>query len=543
MVKKLAENLLASREILSSGQMRALEAAAIASGEVTGAELMARAGATVAGQIRLRWPLPGRVCVLCGPGNNGGDGYVVARLLHQAGWRVRVMGLDNTPPPDAARMKALWLAHGPVAPLTTAELRRASAELYVDAIFGTGLTRAPDADILSLLLHLGGRDGAGSFFADRLVAIDCPSGLCLDSGVMLGWPRGDCLHAPRARLTVTFDSPRRGQVLECGPELCGELVVADIGLGKWRGPRVTGGFDVAPARLSGPAFCRGESAYAPDRDALAMLGKRLAGHKFSHGHALIVAGGVGHGSAARLSARAALRVGAGLVTLAPPQTAMAEHALPPDALMRHPVDDPEDLARLLSDQRITSVLIGPGCGVDRAAALVPVVLSDGRGAVLDADALTAMSRRPDPVAGLTGAHVLTPHQGEFARIFADLADRLGQSPGAAVFSRLDAADEAARRAGCTVLLKGADTVVAAPDGRAHVQASSYDAAAPWLATAGSGDVLAGIIAGLLARGFHGFAAARIGAALHAAAGRLAGPGLIADDLPDALPAVFRAMDL
>ena len=541
----MGNNIFQSRPILTSAQMRRLERQAMDNGLATGAQLMERAGAAVAGEIRLRWPKPARACVMCGPGNNGGDGYVVARHLHQAGWQVRVLGMGDPAPPDAALMKRHWQQLGRIVPLTLETLRAQAAEVCVDAIFGTGLARPVAGGLLDLVHHLGDR----GLFAGRLVAIDGPSGMCMDSGQMLGWPRGHHDRAPQARLTVTFDSPRPGHVLASGPELCGELVVADIGLGPLRCPA-----DLGPmAMLGGPSFA---AAVAQDpapgqARALALalaLGKRASGHKFSHGHALIVAGGAGQGGAARLSARAALRVGAGLVTLAPPAEAMAEHALPPDALMRRAVDGPQDLAAWLKDQRLTAVLLGPGCGIERAGALLPVLLAAARGCVLDADALTALSRRKKALAGLHPACVLTPHLGEFQRLFPDIAAKLaGPQPPETMrgplYSKLDAASEAAARAGCTIVLKGPDTVIAGPEGRVFVQASSYDAAVPWLATAGSGDVLAGIIAGLMARGWAAFDAATQGAALHAEAGRSFGPGLIADDLPQQLPAVFRGLGL
>lgn len=537
----MGSNVFQSRPILTSAQMRRLEGQAMDTGLASGAQLMERAGAAVAGEIRLRWPKPARVCVLCGPGNNGGDGYVVARQLHQAGWQVRVLGMDQPAPPDAALMKRLWLETGPVEELTTCNLRRLDADLYVDAIFGTGLTRPVTGALLDLLHHLGDRQ----HFAGRLVAIDGPSGMCMDSGQMLGWPRGQHDHAPQARLTVTFDSPRPGHVLASGPELCGQLVVAAIGLEPLRRPAVLGPM----AMLGGPSFATAVPRdSAPGQGTALGLGKWATGHKFSHGHALIVAGGAGQGGAARLAAKAALRVGAGLVTLAPPTEAMAEHALPPDALMRRAVDGPQDLAARLEDPRLTAVLLGPGCGIERAGALLPALLAAARGCVLDADALTALSRRKEALAGLHPVCVLTPHLGEFARLFPDIAGKLsGPQPPETMrgplYSKLDAVSEAAARAGCTILLKGPDTVIAGPDGRAFIQASSYDAAVPWLATAGSGDVLAGIIAGLMARGWAAFDAAAQGAALHAEAGRSFGPGLIADDLPRQLPVVFRGLGL
>lgn len=555
------------------------------SGIASGLELMERAGAAVAAEIRLRWPEPGRLCVMCGPGNNGGDGYVVARLLHRAGWQVRVLGIDNDAPPDAAEMKRRWLGIGSVEELTESELRREDDDVYVDAIFGTGLKRPLEGEIAALMHHIGGLDGDRGWYAERLIAVDCPSGLCLDSGAVLGALRNTDGNLPHARLTVTFDRPRLGHVLEMGPELCGELVVADIGL-KWplygRGPARP-----APLRLpdiawlDGPSFCAGESrdqfAFKPEG-----LAKHSDDHKFSHGHVLIVAGGVEQGGAARLAAKAALRVGAGLVTIAPPADALAEHAGPPDALMRRAVDRPDDLAQRLEDKRITAVLLGPGCGIERAGVLLPVLLGSGRRCVLDADALTALARRREGLQGLHQDCVLTPHLGEFARLFPDIAEKLrgpqtpqflrykdlspedGMTVGdkmlqmqasiaaynssladmrGPLYSKLDAVREASERAGCVILLKGPDTVIAGPGGPAFIHASVYDAAAPWLATAGSGDVLAGLIAGLMARGIAPNQAARMGAALHAEAARSFGPGLIADDLPDQIPVVFRELGL
>lgn len=571
--------MLHGSEILTTAQMRAIESAAMASGQVSGAALMERAGSAVAGQIRLRWPKAGRATVLCGPGNNGGDGYVIARHLHQAGWRLRVLGMDSAAGADAARMRAEWLALGPILPLTERNLRSGpDADVYVDAIFGTGLTRPPEGEIAAILGYLAGSGGDGAFFSERLVAVDCPSGLCLDSGAFPGHPRRTDSLDLRARLTVAFDSPKPGHLLERGPDCCGELVIADIGLAPWRVRNLnadgTPSRGIRPPAIEAiwPDFAIADSRRDPDAAAqqAAWLRKEQAGsgHKFSHGHALIVAGGPAKGGAARLSARAALRVGAGLVTLAPPAEALAEHASPPDALMRRAIDDPAGLGGMLQDRRINALCIGPGCGLDRAAALLPAILGAGRAVVLDADALGALAADPGLLALLHDACVLTPHAGEFARLFPDLAARLehpalprgaGDADAAdaarltaehaayrqafaamrgPLYSRLDAAREAAARVGAVVLLKGPDTVIAAPDGRARIH-SAFDV--PWLATAGAGDVLAGIIAGLLARGLPALDAAATGAWLHAEAARDFGPGLIADDLPERLPSVLRRL--
>nr|WP_318843225.1 NAD(P)H-hydrate dehydratase [Gemmobacter serpentinus] len=270
------------------------------------------------------------------------------------------------------------------------------------------------------------------------------------------------------------------------------------------------------------------------------------GHKFTHGHALILSGSMGRGGAARLAARGALRIGAGLVTIAAPPDAMAEHAAQLNAIMLREVAGPEALTEALSDKRINALCLGPGLGVARAAALLPVALRAEHGAcvVLDADALTALAGMGDLAAWLSPRCILTPHAGEFARLFPDLAAKLAEpATTGPAYSKLDATRAAAARAGCVVLFKGADTVIAAPNGDAAINAAVYDRAAPWLATAGSGDVLAGFIAGLLARGFDPFAAACTAAWLHVEAARCFGPGLIAEDLPEELPKVFRALGI
>lgn len=561
--------MLTGAEVLTTAQMRAIESAAMASGAVTGLELMERAGAAVAGQIRLRWPKAGRATVLCGPGNNGGDGYVVARLLHRAGWRVRVLGMDNTPGPDAAEMKRRWLETGGIGALSVHVLRDGTAsDVYVDAIFGTGLTRPPKGEIAEIVHHVGGSGGDWGYYRPRLVAVDCPSGMCMDSGVLLGNSRDGGEFAPHARLTVAFDSPKPGHLIGLGPVLCGELIVADIGLKPWR-ERNLDGRGQRPVALEAiwPRFG------TPDARRIGLspadrLGKQSSAspHKYSHGHALILAGGPAKGGAARLSARAALRIGAGLVTIGAPQDALPEHAGQPDALMRRAIDDAKILAAILEDKRITALCLGPGCGVERAADLLPVLLASRRACVLDADALTAMAQ---DMQTLHGHCVLTPHAGEFRRLFPDLADKMeGPCPPAApdrksgfaglaayslasreyrkaleamtgpAYSKLDAAREAAARCGAVVLLKGPDTVIAHPDGQAAIH-SAFDI--PWLATAGAGDVLTGIITGLLARGLPPFDATCLGALIHANAARAFGPGLIADDLPDMIPRVLREM--
>jgi ADP-dependent NAD(P)H-hydrate dehydratase / NAD(P)H-hydrate epimerase len=243
------------------------------------------------------------------------------------------------------------------------------------------------------------------------------------------------------------------------------------------------------------------------------------------------------GGAARLAARGALRVGAGLVTLGCPLPALAENAARMDTVMLRPLHDGRALARMLDDQRYNALCLGPGMGFERARDMVPVATRSARGVVVDADALSAYGPDPGALFALCAPNVvLTPHGGEFRRLFPDLAERVAGDPDGVL--RL-----AARRSGAVVLLKGARTVIAAPDGAVAVSDATGARAAPWLATAGSGDVLAGVITGLLARGFPAFDAARLGTWLHVEAARSFGPGLIAEDLPEALPGVFRALGL
>ncbi|MAU53919.1 MAG: bifunctional ADP-dependent NAD(P)H-hydrate dehydratase/NAD(P)H-hydrate epimerase [Roseovarius sp.] len=497
-------------DLITAARMRAQERAAIESGVVTGLELMERAGRGVVAAILARWPDlasgPQRAQVLCGPGNNGGDGFVIARLLAARGWTVTayLLGDPARLPPDARANLDRWQAVGAVVPLAQALPDERSA-LLVDALFGTGLTRPLE----------GAARAACDRRAARIVSVDLPSGLCGDSGRVLGGA------AMRADLTVSFHAARPGHYLAEGPAHCGALVLADIGL------------DHGPGDATLVA--------APDAARLA----KGAGHKYTHGHALVLTGGAGHTGAARLAARAALRVGAGAVTLGVPGAARLEVACHITAEMLRPVAGAADLRAALADPRITALCLGPGLGLARAREMVPEALRHERAPciVLDADALTAFADAPDELFGdLHETCVLTPHAGEFARLFPDLAAELAApATRGPAFSRLDATRAAARRAGCVVLFKGPDTVIAAPDGRCSLHAACYDRAAPWLATAGSGDVLAGMITGLLARGMGPMEAAGAAAWLHAEAARAFGPGLIATDLAKELPGVLRAL--
>jgi hydroxyethylthiazole kinase-like uncharacterized protein yjeF len=509
-------------ELLTASQMRAIENAAIASGEVTGRDLMERAGRGVVDAILATWPEragePGKAVVFCGPGNNGGDGYVIARLLEARGWAVRVFGWGTPGTPDAAEARRDW--GGEVqAPDELDWATLADRPLVVDAIFGTGLVRAVLPGVWGAL-ELA--QGSGC----KVVAVDVLSGICSDSGRMRSVGGG--IERP-VDLTVTFDRPRLGHVLDAGGRLSGRLVVADLGLEMWRENllRMRGDEVVSVAQASG------------DLD-------KGGGHKYAHGHAMVLAGGVGRGGAARLAARGALRVGAGLVTLGCAPGALTENAGRLDAILLKEVNDRSAMPDVLTDRRINALCIGPGLGIGgREAGLVEAVLAAGRSTVLDADALTLIGADEELCGLLHWRCVLTPHGGEFARLVPDIAANLAAEPadGRPAYSRVDAVRAAAARLGCVVLLKGPDTVIAAPDGRVSVNAAVREAAAPWLATAGSGDVLAGFITGLLARGFTPFLAAETGAWLHAECARAFGPGLIAEDLAEELPKVFRSLGL
>lgn len=556
-------------ELLTAAQMRAIEQAAIASGEVTGLELMERAGRGVVEAIFEEWPelraTSHRAVVLCGPGNNGGDGFVVARLLKEWGCEVEVFlyGDPSRLPPDARVNYERWVGMAEVKPSSTFDPEKHGGKVYVDAIFGTGLTRTLDKEVEQLISDVV---SSSYRFDGWRVAVDFPTGICSDSGRCRGWLNS-------ADLTVTFSYMKPGHVLADGPEYCDRVVVKEIGFPPklWR--KVLGRPYDREKRIKADysAVIRGLDGddLRPDISSQhSILDKAWYSrdtHKYSHGHALILSGPSGRGGAARLAARGALRIGAGVVTVGCPLNAIPEHAARLDAVMLRGVADGLALEEALADPRINALCVGPGMGVgDREAELVGVALggcrSEARPAsttvgrasdrhtppnlVLDADALTILSQHPDLFAALHEGCVLTPHGGEFARIFPDIAEKLAApATKGPAYSKVDATREAAARAGCVVLYKGPDTVIADPLGRCAINSAHYDRAAPWLATAGSGDVLAGFITGLLARGFSPFDAACTGAWLHVECALSFGPGLIAEDLPEELPKVFRALGI
>lgn len=480
--------------LLTVAQMSAADAAAPGLG-VPSMSLMENAGRAVADEIGRRFT-PRPTAVLCGPGNNGGDGYVAARILKQRGWPVWCETLvpTETLKGDAAEAFRRWT--GETLPIAESN---PMAELFVDALFGAGLARPLEGEAARLA-------EASVRLKDRIVAIDVPSGVHGDTGAALG---GVGFHAA---LTVTFVRRKPGHLLMPGRARCGTVAVADIGMP----PEAIG-----RALAAGPEnfALAGAAASPPDP----------GGHKYTRGHCLVVSGGPETTGASRLAALAAARAGAGLTTIVAPLEAARIHAARLDAVMVRS----DLLETALADERRNAVVIGPGLGLDQtAAAKVNAVLAAHRATVLDADALTLIARTGAQAIQKTHERcVLTPHGGEFERLFPAIAAALPRT------GKLEATREAARQAGAVIVFKGPDTVIAAPDGRAVIDALSP----PDLATAGTGDVLAGLIGGLLAQGLEPFEAACAGVALHGAAARHAGPGLVADDLPPAIPAVLSAL--
>jgi ADP-dependent NAD(P)H-hydrate dehydratase / NAD(P)H-hydrate epimerase len=494
-------------ELLSNAEMAEADRLAIAGG-TAGIELMERAGEAVADAVTACLPAASRVVVVAGPGNNGGDGFAAARLLAGRGYRVRVLlvGEAERIKGDAALAAKRW--GGPLTPADPEGLAAGDpSDLVIDALFGAGLDRPVDGLPRAMIESMNAQPAP-------ILAVDLPSGISGTSGAVMG-------TAVKASRTVTFFRKKPGHLLLPGRIHCGPVSVADIGI------PASVLAQIAPQTSENLPTLWRESFPIP----------QLTGHKYDRGHAVVVSGPSWSTGAARLAARGALRAGAGLVTIASPREALAVNAATNLAVMVRPVDGPDELARFLADARLNALAIGPGVGVGEATCeLVLAGLAGERAVVLDADAITSFSGHPqrlvEAVQGRRGrATILTPHEGEFSRYFGALDTRTK------VGSKLERARLAAEVSGTVVVLKGGDTVVAAPDGRAAIAAN----APPYLATAGAGDVLAGMAAGLLAQGMPAFEAAAAAVWLHGEAGSAAGPGLISEDLPEALPPVYRAL--
>ena len=488
-------------ELLTNAEMAEADGATIAAG-VPGMELMENAGRAVAEAGAAHDP-KGPCVIVAGPGNNGGDGFVAARVLRERGRTVKVLLVGERAKlgGDAAEAARRW--NGAVERASPAAL--AGAAIIVDALFGAGLDRPVEGEARTMIEAM---NAAGA----PIVAVDLASGINGTTGAVMG-------TAVRAARSVTFFRKKPGHLLLPGRLHCGPVRLAQIGIKPDTLARIAPKtFENAPA-----LWCHLFPVPA------------LGGHKYDRGHAIVVSGGPVTTGAARLAARAALRAGAGLVTIASPQAAMAINATANLSVMVRPVEGAEELTRFLSDRRLNAVALGPGLGVGAATrGLVKAALHGERAVVLDADALTSFADEPETLFAAIkqrtqAATVLTPHSGEFSRLF--------KIPVEQAHSKLEQARAAACQSQAIMVFKGADTVIASPDGRAAINAN----AAPWLATAGTGDVLTGFATGLLAQGMPGFEAACAAVWLHGECGAGAGPGLISEDLPEVLPRVYRRL--
>jgi hydroxyethylthiazole kinase-like uncharacterized protein yjeF len=490
-------------EILTTAEMERADRLTIAAG-TPGFGLMLSAGQAVAAAAT-DLVEDGPIMVVAGPGNNGGDGFVAAAELAAQGREVGVILMCER---DALHGDAASAARGwkhPVLPFNPQAIGKPA--LIIDALFGAGLSRPVEGDARAMIEAINA-NGA------PVLAVDLPSGVNGTSAAIMG-------VAVRATETVTFFRKKPAHLLLPGRLQCGPVRVSDIGIDA----RVLE--EIKPQCFENVPQLWHPSFPVP----------RINSHKYARGHVLAVSGELASTGAARMSARAALRAGAGLVTLASPRDALAVNAGALTAVMVRGVDTAVEFAELLADKRFSTVVIGPGAGVgQRTIDFVQTALTAQRHLVLDADALTSFATAPDRLfASIKAVRdievVLTPHEGEFPRLFSDMSNK---NPGR---SKLERVRAAAERSGAVVLLKGADTTVASPDGRAAIAAN----APPWLATAGAGDVLSGIIAGLLAQSVPAFEAAAMGVWMHGEAAREAGPGLIAEDLSEVMPAVFRRL--
>jgi len=476
--------------LLTPAAMAAVDRAAALSG-IDSFGLMEKAGQAVSAAALRRYPEALRFVVLCGPGNNGGDGYVAACALQRSGADVAVFHLGDpaTLKGDAKRAFTECPVSG--APLET--YRPLAGDVVIDALFGAGLARPVPPTVAAVIALV---DEAKI----PVIAVDLPSGIDGESGRVLG-------AAFRAAHTVTFMTRKPGHLLMPGRDYCGTLEVFDIGI---------------PGRIVRAHADHTLAENVPLQWQAAIPAAGDDTHKYKRGHLTVFSGGATATGAARMAAMAGLKAGAGLVTIASPTDALAVNAPALTAIMLRAVEDETTLRQWLDDQRLSTFVLGPGFGAGEKARRFALALA-GRRLVLDADGITSFRDAPetlfDAFAEGPTHLVLTPHEGEFARLFPDIAadDRPG---------KVAKARAAAARARAAVIYKGADTVIAAPDGRALINAN----APPWLATAGSGDVLAGIVGGLLAQGMPAFEAAAAGVWLHGEAGSRAGKGLTAEDL-------------
>lgn len=492
-------------ELLSNEEMQQADRLTIDSG-TSGLELMTRAGAAIAELVQRLVGAKAVIHVVCGPGNNGGDGFIAAKILRDQGFHVVVGCLVNINAlqGDAALAALYW--GGPILDADAINLDR--ADLIVDALFGSGLSRPPEGVAKAIIERINAAQCL-------ILSVDVPSGLDGNTG----HAEGCCI---KAHHTITFARFKPGHFLLPGKTLCGMLHLADIHIS-----------DLVIAGLSPQTFQNQQLLWQHQFPQ-----PLQEGHKYFRGHALMISGPAFQTGAIRLAARGALRIGAGLVTIAAPFKAIPEHASQLNAIMLKGFKGSNGLAELLKDSRLNAVCMGPGLGHGPSTReLVKVALNTGRQVVLDADALTSFAGDAQALADLKGDArlVITPHEGEFAKLFQGHSNISEQITKAG--SKLEIARLAAHMLQCIVVLKGADTVIASPDGRAAINATGT----PYLATAGSGDVLAGFITGLMAQNMPSFEAACAGVYIHGLAGEAVGAGLISEDLPEQMPKIMAGL--
>ena len=483
-------NKTASCTVLTTKETRAIEQQTVSSG-TSFYTLMQTAGAAVYKEITKHF-LPHVTVVLCGPGNNGGDGYVVANLLEQAGWAVKVATKSFS-----THMSDFAIEHrnnykGEVVDLNAAALQ--NCDLVVDGLFGTGLTRSLSDDYATIVEMINES-------SIDCVAIDIPSGINTDTGEIMG-------TAIKAHTTVTFSYRKPGHLLMPGKAYTGKLICKPIGLANLKENDIH-------LTVNRPSLWY-EQLPAP----------RLTDHKYNRGH-LLVRGGEEMTGAARLAAASARRVGAGMVTLACAPSVRQIYALSAPGLITTTLDKENSFKTRLLEKPKSAALLGPGNGVTKETRMAVLDTLDTKTpCVLDSDALTVFQKDPQTLFDhITGPCILTPHAGEFKRLFDLSGDKVTQ------------ARKAAQISGAVVLFKGPDTVIAHPDGLVVVQ----DNAPPTLATAGTGDVLAGLISGLMAQGLSPFTAACIATWIHGEAASAFGLGLIAEDLIEAIPGIIKTL--
>lgn len=479
--------------LLTAEETRNADQAAI-TGSTSGETLMENAGKAIVDLITQEYK-PCKVLIVCGTGNNGGDGFVTARMLKEKSWDVSLVSVGNIDDilGDAKAAKDKWNMAGGATRTFNKDLLK-DAALVIDAMFGTGLARDVDG---------AAKDAIVAINESKLpvVAIDVPSGINTDTGAIMG-------AAIMAANTVTFVRPKPGHVLLPGKAHTGQLHVYDIG--------ITGDKVKPKLFLNAPALWQ-HLLPLPNPDS----------NKYSRGHTVIVGGGMSSTGASRLAAMAALRVGSGLVSVASSQDALPIYAMTLTAVMTKLADTAAQLEALLDDKRISAVLIGPGCGVsERTKEATLQLLKSKKACVIDADALSAFQSNAKVLFdAISGPTVLTPHEGEFERLFSTKG------------VKTERAKEAAKQSNAVIVLKGNDTVIASPDGRVSINAN----APVWLATAGSGDVLAGIICGLMGQGMPAYEAACAGTWIQGEVANRFGPGLIAEDLHSSMPATLKSL--